>query len=119
MSLEEMHRLHKAKMGPISQADLTATGTGQVTGAALAPGWHIIEATGADAYVLQCTAAGAAAITGDPTIVLAKGKRVPAGSEYHFFVADDKSDGLIGYVRAGGSNATLRTSKADDVYKGP
>lgn len=119
MSLEEMHRLHKAKMGPISQADLTANAAGQVTATALVAGWHIIEATVGDAFVLQCTAAGRTAVIADPTIVAAKGKRVPAGSEYHFFVADDKSDGFIAYARSGGTDATLRTSRADDVYKGP
>lgn len=119
MSMEFMHRLHKAKMGPISRADLTATSTGQVTAAVIEAGWHIIEATGGDAFVLQCTAAGRTAIISDPTIVAAQGKRVPAGSEYHFCVDDDKADGFIAYVRSGGSDATLRTSKADAVYKGP
>lgn len=119
MSQEQMHRLHEAKMGPISHADLTATATGQVTAVALEAGWHIIEATVADAHILQCTQAGADAVTGTPTLVLAKGKHVPKDCEYHFFVSDDKTDGFIAYVRSASDDATLRISKGDDVYKGP
>lgn len=118
MSQEEMHRLHRAKMGPISIDDLTATDTGQVTADPLAAGWHIVEATGADAHVLQCTEDGATAITSDPTIVLAKGKHVPKDTEYHFFVADDQSDGYFAYVRSASDDATLRVSRGDDVYRG-
>lgn len=119
MSMEEMTRMHRAKMGPVSQAaDLSATATGQVTVTALEAGWHIIEATVADAHVMQCNAAGVAAVTGDPTLVLAKGKHVPKDTEYHFFVADNKSDGFIAYVRSAGANATLRINKADDIFKG-
>lgn len=118
MSMEEMTRSHRLKIGPISQADLTATASGQVTGTALQPGWHAIVATGADAHVLQCNAAGAAAVTGDPTLVLSKGRHLPAGTEYRFFVDDKRDDGLIAYVRSAGTNATLRVSKTDAVFGG-
>jgi hypothetical protein len=115
MSQANLHRLYEGKVGPAVIEAATVDNTVQTNSTQLEPGWYVIEATVAIRF-LQTTEV----VSGTPPsagTLGTKGRRLPADTELHFCVADDKSDGYLIWTRVS-SSGTVSVYKTDEIYEG-